>query len=145
MFLLAVPLSVILLKPGIWKRSFFCKSGSESAKILPLPLPHKLFDLKSNLAKTFCPFSDVGEMLLLLPDPFRWMGTWRKTMEPQKPGNSPRPGPEVVERQRVAKGRAAQRVRSWAVQNEMRGVLERVYAGAAGRILDSANPREIRA
>ena len=53
--------------------------------------------------------------LLLLPDPFRGMGAWRKTMEPQKPGNSPRHGPEVVERQRVAKEQAAQRVRSWTV------------------------------
>ena len=35
------------------------------------------------------------------------------------------------------------RVRSWTVQNEMRSVLGRVSAGAAGRILDSANPREI--
>ena len=63
------------------------------------------------------------------------MGAW---------GNFPRPGPEVVERQRVAKERVAQRVRSWTVQNEMRGVLGRVSAGAAGRILNSANPREIR-
>ena len=63
----------------------------------------------------------------------------------QKPGNSPGPGPEVVERQRVVKKRAAQRVRSWTVQNEMRGVLERMSTGAAERILDSANPREIRA
>ena len=36
-----------------------------------------------------------------------------------------------------------QRVRSWTVLNEMRGVLGRVFASAAGRILDSANPREI--
>ena len=36
------------------------------------------------------------------------------------------------------------RVRSWTVQNEMRGVLRRVSAGAARRILDSANPREIK-
>ena len=85
------------------------------------------------------------ELLLLLPDPFQWMGTWQKTMEPQKPGNSPGPGPEVVKGQRVAKERAAQRVRSRTVQNEMRGVLGRVSAGAAGRILDSANPKEIRA
>ena len=34
------------------------------------------------------------------------------------------------------------RVRSWTVQNEMRVVLKRVSAGAAGRILDSANLRE---
>ena len=38
-----------------------------------------------------------------LPDPFRGMGAWRKTMEPQKPGNSPGSGPEVIKRQRVAK------------------------------------------
>ena len=56
-------------------------------------------------------------------------------MEPQKPGNSPGYQPEVIERQRV---------HSWTVQNEMRGVLGRVSTGAAGRILDSANPREIR-
>ena len=73
------------------------------------------------------------------------MGAWRKTIEPQKPGNSPEPGPEVVERQRVAKERVVQRVRSWTVQNETRGVLGRVFAGAAGRALDSVDPREIRA
>ena len=66
-------------------------------------------------------------------------------MEPQKPGNSPEPGPKVVERQRVAKERAAQRVRSWAMQNEMRSVLGRVSIGAARRILDSANPEKIKA
>ena len=67
-------------------------------------------------------------------------------MEPQKLGNSPGPGPKVVERERerVTKERVAQRVRCWTVQNEMRGVLGRVSAGAAGRILDSANLREIR-
>ena len=66
-------------------------------------------------------------------------------MEPQKPGNSPRPGSEVVERQRVVNERAAQTVRSWTVHNEMRDVLGRVSAGTAARILDSANPMEIRA
>ena len=66
-------------------------------------------------------------------------------MEPQKPDNPPGSGPEVVKRQRVAKEGAAQRVRSWTVQNDMRGVLRRESAGAEGRILDSANPKEIRA
>ena len=61
-------------------------------------------------------------------------------MEHQKPGNSLGPGPEIVERQRIAKVRAAQRVHSWTVQNEMRGVLGRVSASAAGRILDFSNP-----
>ena len=45
--------------------------------------------------------------------------------------------------QRVAKERAAQRVRSWTVNTEMRSVLERVSASAAGRILDSANSKLI--
>jgi len=48
--------ATITFKPGMRKRSFFCGSGS--AKILPLP--HKLFDLVSNLAKTFCPFPNVN-------------------------------------------------------------------------------------
>ena len=73
------------------------------------------------------------------------MGTWRKTIKPQKPGNSPGHGPEVVERQRIAKEREVQRVLSWNVKNETRVFLGRVSAGAAGKILDSANARKIRA
>ena len=65
-------------------------------------------------------------------------------MEPQKSGNSPRPEPEVVERQKVAKEGAPQRIHSWTVQIEMREILGRVCAGAARKSLDSANPREIR-
>ena len=60
-------------------------------------------------------------------------------MESQLPGNSLGPGPEVVERQKIAKEQAVQRVRSWTVQNEVRSVLGRVSAGAARKILDSAN------
>ena len=50
---------LITFKAGMRKHSFFCGSGS--AKILPLPLPHRrLFDWKkSNLAKKFCPFPNV--------------------------------------------------------------------------------------
>ena len=59
-------------------------------------------------------------------------------MRPQKQSNSPGPGPEVVERQKIAKERARQRVRSWTVQNEMRCVLGQVFASAARRIFDSA-------
>ena len=70
-----------------------------------------------------------GDMLLLPPDPFRWMGAWRKTMEPQKQGNYSPPAPEAVEKQRVATKRTAQRLHSWTVQNEMRGVLGQVSAG----------------
>ena len=57
-------------------------------------------------------------------------------MEPEKPGNSSGSGPEVVQRQRVANECAAQRVCSWTMQNEIRGVLGRVSTSAAGRILD---------
>ena len=60
-------------------------------------------------------------------------------MKPQKPSNSSRHGPEIVERQRVAKER--QRVRSCTVQYEMKGVLERMLADGAKTILDS---REIK-
>ena len=70
-------------------------------------------------------------LLLLLPDPFRGMGAWRRTMEPEKPGNSPGPGPGVVERERVAKEQAAKRVRSWTVCIEKRGVLGVMTTGAA--------------
>ena len=45
-------------------------------------------------------------LLLLLLDPRRWMGAGRETMEPQKPGNSPRSGPEFVDKQRITKVRA---------------------------------------
>ena len=62
-------------------------------------------------------------------------------MKPQKSGSSPGPDTEVVERQKIAKERATQRVRSWTVQNEMKGVLGRVSASAARRIFDSSNPR----
>ena len=33
--------------------------GCGSGRIFALPLPHRLFDLKSNLAKKFCPFPHV--------------------------------------------------------------------------------------
>ena len=66
-------------------------------------------------------------------------------MRLQKPGNFPGPGPEVVERPKIAKKQATQRVRSWTVQNEMRSFLVRVFASAARRIFDSANSREVEA
>ena len=68
----------------------------------------------------------------------------QKTMESQNLGNSPWPKPKVVEGQRVLKKLAAQTVRSWTVQNEIRSILEPMTAGAALRILDFGNPSEIR-
>ena len=46
-------------------------------------------------------------------------------------GQLPKAWSEVVEKQRVAKKRAPQRVHSWTMQNEMKSVLGRVSAGAA--------------
>ena len=62
---------------------------------------------------------------------------------PQKPRNFSGPGPAVVERQKIAKERAAQRVRCWAVYDEVKGVVGWVSSTAAEKIFDSANPTEI--
>ena len=49
------------LEAGMWKRSFFLwkRKRKQKREILPLLLPHKLFDLKSNVAKKFCLFPNV--------------------------------------------------------------------------------------
>ena len=44
--------------PLLFVRDSCYNQGCRSAKILPLP--HRLFDLKSNLAKKFCPFPNVN-------------------------------------------------------------------------------------
>ena len=48
-----------------------------------------------------------------------------KTMDSQKAEDFPGPGSEIMERERVAKERAAQRIPSWTVQNEISGVSKR--------------------
>ena len=60
-------------------------------------------------------------------------------------GKLPRAWTEVVQRQKIAIEQETQRVHSWTVQNEMRGVLGQVSTSAAKRILGSTNSREIRA
>ena len=42
----------------------------------------------------------IVKILFFSPHPFRGMGAWRKTINSQKPGNSPAPGTEVVKRDR---------------------------------------------
>ena len=81
---------------------------------------------RSEISAVATPKVVVGAVTRPLPR----MGARRKIMEPQKTENSSGPGPELVERQRVAKDQVAQSVRSWTVQNEMRGVNGRVSAGA---------------
>ena len=63
-------------------------------------------------------------------------------MEPQKLNNFSRLGPEVVDK-KIAKKRAAERVRNRTMQNEMRIVLDGMTAGATRKILNSANFKEI--
>ena len=67
------------------------------------------------------------------------------TMESKKRSNPTGPGPEVVERTRVAKEQVAQRFCSCTVQDTMRVVLGQMNAGAARGIINSANYSEIRA
>ena len=67
------------------------------------------------------------------------MGAWQKTMDPQKPENYPWPGSNVVERQSP---KSKRQKKSVAGQCRTR---QEVSAGAAQRILDSANSKEMRA
>ena len=73
------------------------------------------------------PYSLSLTSVVVATRPLPRNGAWRKTMEPQKLGNFPGPGPKVVERQRVAKKRSALRVRSWTVHNQTKGVLTGVH------------------
>ena len=43
-------------------------------------------------------FVVVVDVVVVVVDVVVEMGAWWKTIEPQKPGNSPEPGPETVER-----------------------------------------------
>ena len=59
---------------------------------------------RSNKILRFLRFDTKLDVVVVgYPTPSKEMGAGRKNMEPQKPGNSPGSGPEVVERQRVAK------------------------------------------
>ena len=60
--------------------------------IIPIvPLPDIICAHTFNDPITFSDFIAfiAIAIFLLLPDPLRKMGAWRKTMEPQNPGNSP--------------------------------------------------------
>ena len=72
------------------------RSGVSSLCVFGKPYIRGLFDPVGRIAS----YIHFGiRCCCWLPDPFRGMGAWRKTMEPQKPGNFPGSGPEVVERQ----------------------------------------------
>ena len=46
---------------------------------------------------------DFDVVAVVVTRPFRGTAAWRKTMEPQKQARSSRSGPEIEERQRIAK------------------------------------------
>ena len=123
----------------------------EALNCFPFLLSHPVdliciqeYNLNSSSSFRIPGFSALRFDVVVVTRPLMMDWAWRKTMDPQNPENTPGPRPGVVKRQRVAKERAAQRVLSWTVQNEMRSVLGRVSASAAGRVLDSANPRKVR-
>ena len=95
------------------------------------PVPSILFQVRNNFF--------VTRMLLLITRPLQRDGGMADDHGAPEAGKLLR---VWTRGRRVTESR--QRVRSWTVQNEMRDVVGRVSAGAAGRILDSANPREIR-
>ena len=85
-----------------YRNVFLCGIGVMCNKIVDWP--QTIDALKSWLqCLSISPSSVASCCCCWLPNPFRGMGAWRKTMESQKPGNYPGSGPEVVQRQRVAK------------------------------------------
>ena len=66
-----------------------------------------------------------------LPDPFLRMGEWRNSTESKHSGNAPRSRPKIGNRDSIAKDGRAERVKSWAVEQSVGEVLQRVATGAA--------------
>ena len=85
-----------------------------------------------------CPPMNGGMLLLLFTRPLPRDGGMAEDHGAPEAGQFPR-----VWTRGHKETESRQRVRSWTVQNEMRDVLGRVSTGAA-RILDSANPGEIK-
>ena len=83
-------------------------------------------------------------MLLLVTRPLPRDGGMAEDHEAPEAGQLPRVWTRGRRETETPKSER-HKVRSWTAQNEMRGVLRRVSTGAAGRILDSANPKEVRA
>jgi len=40
-------------------------------------------------------WADYGPLVVVLPDPFRWMVAWSNSKETQQSGHAPRSGPEI--------------------------------------------------
>jgi len=72
-------------------------------------------------------------LVVVLPNPFRGMETWRNSTEIQQSGHAPWSGPEV-KNVSSAKDNAPERLRCRTIQEEVSQILQRVSAGAA-RIL----------
>jgi len=64
------------------------------------------------------------------------MGPWRNSTKTQRSGHAPRSGPEVKNGRSSAKNGAPERLRCGTIQEEVSQILQRVSAGAAGRIFN---------
>ena len=90
--------------------------------------PHRKKEELMPLEVLINPLLHKGFGWLLLSSPFLEMEAWRRTMEPQKPGNSPGPGKgrrETESRQRVSGAKSS------LLKSAERGVPGKMAAGAA--------------
>ena len=93
----------------VWRSSSLLLEKAKALRLSKIFFTQKVKDVRQKIRIFVRKKKNVGSNIrnfcccCWLPDPFRGMGAWRKTMEPQKPGNTTGSGPEVIKRQRVAK------------------------------------------
>jgi len=68
----------------------------------------------------------ISTMMVVLPDPFREMGTWRNSSETQQSGHNPRSGPEVKNGRSGSEDGAPERLGCGTVNEEVSQILQRV-------------------
>jgi len=74
-------------------------------------------------------FTDISIVMVVLPDPFREMGSWRNFTETQQSGYAVRSGPEVKNGRSSAEDGAPERQGCETVKEEVSRILQRVSAG----------------
>jgi len=74
-------------------------------------------------------------VMVVQPDSFRGMVSWRNSTETQQLGYAPMSGPEVKNERSSAKDGAPKWLRCETTQEEVSWILQRVSAGVTRRIL----------
>jgi len=102
-----------------------------------LSFPIDLDGAKSKLTSTDRSTPTYLVVVLVLPDPFRGMGTRRNSTEAQQSDHAPRRSGSEVKNWRIssAKDGAPERRRCGTIQKEVIKILQMMSAGAARRIL----------